>query len=87
MSEVAADEATTESVMSAAVVANLCEAAVMVAASKGMDVTTAREVRVRFEDTGDVTLTILSDDGGTLATPVTADELQGASDLDEDTEP
>lgn len=67
-------------------VANVCEAAVMLASMGGMDVTAARSIALDFADSGDVTVTLTTTDGATDEATITAADIRAASDLDADHE-
>ena len=67
-------------------VANVCEAAVMLASLGGMDVTAARTIALDFDPSGDVTVTLTTTDGATDEATITAADIRAASDLDADHE-
>lgn len=81
-----ADEALAGDAMSVAVLANVCEAVVLAAGLKGTKSDNPREVRIRFEDAGGITLTIESGDGTVVSSALTDAEVEAQSDLEEDTE-
>lgn len=68
-------------------VANVCEAAVILAARGGLDgIVAAKRITLDFAEGGDVTVTVLATDGAEDSGVVTADAIRAIDDTDEDHE-